>query len=118
MGSHPGLEQPLPLRHGLLQEPLHAGDVWVDGPTAGGGNRDHGSHSRPGLFPPSPYFPYDVSPIPGAAVQQLIEGVSPGVCGCWREGRGLQGSWRRKDGPRRLGFSLVQTPPPLPTTGV
>ena len=34
LGSHPGLEQPLPLRHSLLQEPLHAGDVWVECPIA------------------------------------------------------------------------------------
>ena len=34
-GSHPGLQQPLPLRHSLLQELLHSGDVWVEALAAG-----------------------------------------------------------------------------------
>ena len=56
-GSHPGLEQPLPLRHGLLQELLHSGDVWVEGPAAGSREQRQavrGAPSPPPISPPSP----------------------------------------------------------------
>lgn len=58
LGSHPGLEQPLPLCHRLLQKPLHAGDVWVEGPTARRREQrsGHGTVGRPlsCISPPSP----------------------------------------------------------------
>lgn len=93
LGSHPGLEQPLPLCYRLLQKPLHAGDVWVEGPTARRREQrsGHGTVGRPlsCISPPSPC----VSRILRATVQQLIEGVSPSVSCCWWERGGLQGSW-------------------------
>ena len=56
-GSHPGLQQPLPLRHGLLQELLHSGNVWVEGPAVGSREETglvRGAQSLPPVSSPSP----------------------------------------------------------------
>ena len=56
------------------------------GPCSWEQGRDGASERSPVSSPPSPHLLPDVSPIPGAAVQQLIERVSPGVSSFRREG--------------------------------
>lgn len=61
-GPHPGFEQSFPLLHGLLQEPLHAGDIRVQAPTARGKRSGqmmavpHLPSSPPSLPVPHPFL--------------------------------------------------------------
>lgn len=61
-GPHPGFEQSFPLLHGLLQEPLHAGDIRVQAPTARGKRSEqmmavpHLPSSPPSLLVPHPFL--------------------------------------------------------------